>query len=132
MKFSLRTVVAERALFGPDILVLGLNLITPVVDVVEFDVGIISPHQLAEAILAAPDTDPMRGVVLSGRGPVWLYGALVHHYHSTSFVACYDPWLGGGVVVESHNQTFVVGTVVVMSRDVVEHLDKSLRSCIIY
>ena len=34
-----------------------------------------------------------KGVVLSGRGPIWLYGFLIHFYHPTKWVATYDPRL---------------------------------------
>lgn len=52
--------------------------------------------------LKPPEVNPQCGVVLSGRGPVWLYAALVHHYHPTKWVATFDPRLGA-VVVESHS-----------------------------
>lgn len=53
-----------------------------------------------------------KGVVLSGRGPIWLYGFLIHFYHPTKFVATYDPRLQGAVIVESHDSNFKVGDVV--------------------
>lgn len=53
-----------------------------------------------------------KGVILSGRGPVWLYGYLVHFYHPTKFVATYDPRLQGAVVVESHGSEYKVGDIV--------------------
>lgn len=53
-----------------------------------------------------------KGVVLSGRGPVWLYGFLVHFYHPTAFVAIFDPRLNGAVVVESHIPGKVIGDVI--------------------
>lgn len=43
-----------------------------------------------------------KGVIISGRGPVWLYGFLVHFYHPCRFVAVHDPRLNGAVVVEAH------------------------------
>ncbi|NJE10068.1 CRISPR-associated ring nuclease Crn3/Csx3 [Thermococcus sp. MAR1] len=51
--------------------------------------------------LKPPEVNPKKGVVLSGRGPVWLYGFLAHYYHPTAWVATYDPRLGA-VVVQSH------------------------------
>jgi len=56
--------------------------------------------------------------VLSGRGPVWLYGFLVHFYHPTSAVAIFDPRLGGAVVVESHNQDFKVGDLIKIEEEI--------------
>ena len=51
------------------------------------------------------------GVVLSGRGPMWLYGFLVHYYHPTAWVAIYDPRLRGAVIIESHQPTQTIGTI---------------------
>jgi|SRR5450759_1923790 len=53
-----------------------------------------------------------KGVVLSGRGPVWLYCFLTHFYHPTKFVATYDPRLQGAVVVESHGSQYKVGDII--------------------
>jgi len=43
-----------------------------------------------------------KGVILSGRAPIWLYGYLIHYFHPARFVATYDPRFGGAVVVASH------------------------------
>ncbi len=48
-----------------------------------------------------PKINTRKGVVLNGRGPIWLYGFLIHFYHSTPFLAIYDPRLGA-VIIESH------------------------------
>ena len=74
--------------------------------VVEFELegGVIDPADLGAATVCAPKVDAEKGVVLSGRGPVWLYAALTHEYHPTRFVATHDPRLGGGVVVERHHE----------------------------
>lgn len=53
-----------------------------------------------------------KGVILSGRGPVWLYGFLVHFYHPTKFVAIYDPRLEGAVVVENHGSKWKPGDII--------------------
>ena len=72
---------------------------------VEFELsdGVIAPSDLAEALKSAPEVDPTKGVILSGRGPVWLFAALVHEYHPTAWVGTNDPRLGGAVVVENHH-----------------------------
>lgn len=49
-----------------------------------------------------------KGVILSGRGPIWLYGFLIHYYHPATFVATYDPRVGA-VIVESHTSKYNVG-----------------------
>ena len=57
--------------------------------------------------------DGTKGVVLSGRGPVWLYAALAHNYHATAWVGTFEPRLAGAVVVERHVETApAVGAVV--------------------
>ncbi len=43
------------------------------------------------------------GILISGRGPVWLYGFLTHLAHPFKWVAIHDPRLGGAVVVERHS-----------------------------
>ncbi|MEN9217847.1 MAG: CRISPR-associated ring nuclease Crn3/Csx3 [Gloeomargarita sp. DG_2_bins_126] len=57
-----------------------------------------------------PELDPRRGVILTGRAPIWLYGWLVHACHHTRWVACYDPRLGA-VVVSSHHPEVRLGQV---------------------
>ena len=53
-----------------------------------------------------------KGVVLSGRGPIWLYGYLIYFYHPTKFVAVYGPRLNSAVVVESHTKEIKVGNLI--------------------
>ncbi len=80
---------------------------------VEFQLdGPISPDQLPGLLEMAPAVDPTGGVVISGRGPIWLHSALAHHYHPTRWVAHYDPRLGGAVVVQTHHPSMRVGQVV--------------------
>lgn len=52
-------------------------------------------------------------VVVSGRGPIWFYGAVLHRLaHVYPAVAFYDPKLRGAVVVSSHTHAFREGEVV--------------------
>jgi len=67
----------------------------------------IEPEKLK--LIVPPKVNPQKGVIISGKGPIWLYGFLIHHYHSTKFVATYDPRLGGGVIVESHSPDWDTG-----------------------
>ncbi|MDY6856511.1 MAG: CRISPR-associated ring nuclease Crn3/Csx3 [Thermodesulfobacteriota bacterium] len=69
---------------------------------------VISPEDLVG--LSPPKVDGGKGVILSGRGPIWLYCFLTHFYHSTTFIATYDPRFGGAVIVESHHEKYFVGT----------------------
>ena len=51
------------------------------------------------------------GVILDGRLPNWLWAALARRYHTAAWVACYQPQLGGSVLVRSHDARFPVGHV---------------------
>lgn len=53
-----------------------------------------------------------KGVILSGKGPIWLYGFLVHFYHATRYIGVYDPRLRAAVVVESHTSLFAPGDLI--------------------
>jgi len=51
--------------------------------------------------LQVKELDYQQGVVLSGKGPVWLFAYLAHLCHPAAWVAIFDPRLGG-VVVQNH------------------------------
>lgn len=53
-----------------------------------------------------------KGVIISGRGPIWLYGVLIHHFHPTKFVATFEPRINAGVVIESHSTDFQIGDLI--------------------
>jgi CRISPR-associated protein Csx3 len=76
---------------------------------VYFELDIIRPEALKS--LKPPKVNSAKGVVLSGRGPIWLYCYLVHHYHPTRFIAVYDPRMGA-VIVESHWPSYNVGDII--------------------
>ena len=82
---------------------------------IEFQIqgDICTPDLLAA--VKPPEVDATRGVVISGRGPIWLFGWLIHHYHPTAWIATYDPRLGGGVVVASHMKDIQVGEVIIIN-----------------
>jgi CRISPR-associated protein Csx3 len=60
--------------------------------------------------------DASRGVVISGRAPIWLYAYYVHELHPTKWIACYDPRLSGGVVVATHSHQASIGQIIVEAR----------------
>ena len=74
----------------------------------------ISPFDLKNILPPDPVKNKFsaKGVVLSGRGPIWLYGYLIHFYHPTKFVAVYDPRLDAAVVIESHTEEVKVGDLI--------------------
>jgi len=81
--------------------------------IVHFELdGPIVPEVLSS--IDPPKVDSKKGVVLSGRGPIWLYGFLIHYYHPTKFVATYDPRLRGAVVIESHSPEHRIGDIITL------------------
>jgi len=77
--------------------------------IVEFELSEpITPEELKSI---KPPNIVGKGVVLSGRGPIWLYGFLIHYYHPATFIATYDPRIGA-VIVESHTPKHKVGDVI--------------------
>ena len=71
---------------------------------------IITPAELSGLALPV-GIDPRKGVLISGRAPVWLYAYLVHECHPTLWVACFDPRLGA-VVTSTHSQQMQVGKII--------------------
>mgnify|MGYP001590340508 CR=1 FL=1 len=71
---------------------------------IEFEIegGTMAPEDLKGLRNDSPKPKPNMGVVLSGRGPTWLYAHLTHRYHPVRWVGIYDPRLGGAVVVATH------------------------------
>lgn len=81
--------------------------------IVHFDLeDIIEPSVLKD--IHPPKVNGTKGVVLSGRGPIWLYCFLAHYYHPTRFLATYDPRLGGAVVTQTHDPNYHVGEIIVI------------------
>ena len=84
--------------------------------IVSFDLkDAISPDIISSII--PPKVNATKGVLLNGRGPIWLYCFLAHYYHPTAFIATYDPRLGGAVIVESHKQGFKIGDMIREGQD---------------
>lgn len=85
-------------------------------------IEIILPNEVCEPAdlkgLELPECDTTRGVVLSGRAPVWLFACLVHQAHIYKWVGTFDPRLevdgvkGCAVVVESHGGELRAGDIV--------------------
>ncbi len=62
--------------------------------------GIISPNQLQE-IQLPENIDYTKGILINGKGPIFLYAHLVHLCHPAAYAAVFDPRYGG-VVVQRH------------------------------
>jgi len=84
----------------------------PEFTLVEFAIpgGVISPEELPE--VEPPGVTASKGVVLSGRGPVYLFAFLAHQYHPTAWIGTFAPAEGGAVVFETHSLKVRVGQVV--------------------
>ena len=88
-------------------------------NIIERDEYTILHFELVDPILPEtlkslnpPKINPTKGIILSGRGPIWLYCYLTHHYHPTKFIATYDPRLGGAVIIESHSPQHKTGEII--------------------
>jgi CRISPR-associated protein Csx3 len=80
--------------------------------------GLIAPSSLP--LVSLPEAmrgQEHRGVIFSGRGPIWLYGHLLHLAHAHAWVAMHDPRLQGAVVVCRHRPDApALGSVVAIGR----------------
>jgi CRISPR-associated protein Csx3 len=54
---------------------------------IRFELDTIKPENLKT--LKPPKVNNAERVVLSGRGPTWLYCCLVHYHYPTRFIAIY-------------------------------------------
>jgi len=62
--------------------------------VLEFELGRdLTPDDLKDIKPPDPVKNKFssKGVVLSGRGPIWLYGYLIHFYQSNEICCCIRP-----------------------------------------
>lgn len=71
--------------------------------------GITTPDNIKGLQLPA-NLDFKQGVIIEGKGPIWLYGYLVHECHPAAWVACYDTRLGS-VVVSTHTHAVSVSQI---------------------
>jgi CRISPR-associated protein Csx3 len=80
---------------------------------VEFEIegGVLDVKELRDVVDKAPDIAGNTVVCLSGRGPVWLFGALAHKYHYTKAVATYEPRMNACIVISSHDPRYRVGDI---------------------
>lgn len=62
--------------------------------------GLISSNIL-EQIQLPDNLQTNKGVVISGKAPVWLYAFLIHQLHCFSWIATFDPRVGA-IVVQNH------------------------------
>jgi len=95
----------------------GENMIVLEIGIASED-GLLSTGELQallEAVESAVPGGGAEGIVVSGRLPVWAYGALTHLFHPRPWVATFEPRLQKGVVVASHTPGVKVGHLVDVS-----------------
>jgi len=92
---------------------IGFSLLTWVLPT-----GVLRKEDLAGDVDRSPGAKPSEGVVLSGRGPNWLYPALAHRYHYCKWVAIYDPRQEGAIVVATHDPNVPVGTLIEVPHEI--------------
>ncbi len=51
-------------------------------------------------------------LILSGRGPIWLYAYLMEFYHPVKAIATFDPRIGKAVIVASHTPEYSPGDLI--------------------
>jgi len=71
--------------------------------------GVLGIDELPESVKNAPVINTTKGLCISGRGPIWLYGALLHKYHPTPFLAVYEPRRGTCIIVATHDKKYRIG-----------------------
>ena len=78
--------------------------------------GLMTPEELPELLKVVKEAVGNKyfgkGVVISGRLPVWTHSAIAHLFHASKFVAHFDPRLQGGVVVSTHDNNYKIGQVI--------------------
>ncbi len=82
-------------------------------NVIYWDIGVDTAIEPSMPLPSVPEILPQSIVILTGRAPIWRYGMAFHAIHGlASVVAVYDPRLGNGVVVASHNPKYKTGDLV--------------------
>jgi CRISPR-associated protein Csx3 len=75
--------------------------------------GITTPEEFASAMAGAQMfLSGDKVVLISGRGPDWGYGMLLHAAHPAPAVGIYDPWLRGYVVAATDSPDYTLGQVI--------------------
>ena len=81
---------------------------------IEFNIpgGVLDIKELEDVVNSAPEVEGDKGICISGRGPIWLYGALLHKYHYAKWLATYEPRKNACVVVASHDKSKRIGDLI--------------------
>ena len=78
-------------------------------DLLEFEIpgAVTHPGEFAAAVEELPSAD--RGVILSGRGPVWGFGMLVAWHSEAPWIATFEPRMNAAVIVRTSDPKLSVG-----------------------
>ena len=105
--------VSEGMKFGVEVREFGEFVF---VDIKIGENGIVTNNELPELLRIVEKEVGTKyfgkGVIISGRLPVWAHSAIAHLFHPAKFVAHFDPRLKGGVIVASHSPEYKIGQVV--------------------
>ncbi|HDI51834.1 MAG TPA: hypothetical protein ENF45_04320 [Bacteroidetes bacterium] len=86
------------------------------VSVVIGENGIIEVAELPELLRVVREAVGTKyygkGVVISGRLPIWAHSAIAHILHPARFIAHFDPRLKGGVIVATHDPRYNIGQII--------------------
>jgi CRISPR-associated Csx3 family protein len=77
----------------------------PILLHITLSAGLIETDELEQLLEVVEGHVPAGGkepVIISGRLPVWAFGALVHHFHARPWVATFDPRYGAGIIAAAH------------------------------
>ena len=88
--------------------------------------GLITPEDLKGIVLPS-GIDFRKGVILSGKAPVWLYAFLSHELHIAKWVATFDPRIGA-VVVQSHDVNSPQKGDIIPSEEIIPLITKEEKS----
>lgn len=88
----------------------GLNYQLLTIELTRQD-RLIYPEELADIELPR-GIDTTGGVVISGRGPIWLHDYLVHELHPTAWIGSYEPRYHSAIVVATHTRLVKIGQVI--------------------
>ncbi len=62
--------------------------------------------------LYIPPPSPEQGIIIDGKLPHWLTGALTRKYAHAPWIAVYQPQLNGSVIIATHGHTPTLGSVI--------------------
>ena len=80
----------------------------------ELPSGVITPEDIIDLELpdAIKEGFADKIVVISGRGPIWLYCVIALVYHQCKGVAVYDTRVNGAEIIQTNSKDYKLGQIV--------------------